>query len=162
MKKIKRIIGLLVGVFLLSGCAEKLDPYAISSKFPANSYNEVIAYTYEDYQGGEILLPDSTINPNVTDQRVLNAKELADLLLMLNDTKSYGGDVSRCFIPRLGFVFMDNKTPVAHVSICLQCNFLVSSSRIEGIENAGRDGFSKLGRKRILDISSSLNMNLNQ
>jgi hypothetical protein len=162
MKLIKGIVSLIMGVLLLNGCTEKSDSHVISSKFPTSSYNEVIAYTYEDYKGGEIILPDSTLNPSVTDQRILNAKELADLLLMLNDTDSYGGDVSRCFIPRLGFVFMDNKIPVAHVSICLQCNFLVSSSNIEGIEKAGRNGFSKLGRKRILDISSSLNMNLNQ
>jgi hypothetical protein len=161
MKSIKLIIGLIC-VFLLGGCTEIEDYQSVASKFPAGRYNKVVAYTYEDYQGGEILLPDSTINPNVIDQRTLNAKEIADLLLMLNDTESYGGDVSRCFIPRLGFVFMDNKTPVAHVSICLQCNFLVSSSRIKAIKNPKRSGFSKLGRKRILDISSSLNMNLDQ
>jgi len=86
-------------------------------------------YDY-DYDSSSSLGDMLIVNKNglITDS--LNIKKVVELdnltanelIHRLGDSKSYGDDVMRCFIPHLGFVFFHNKKIVFHVSICLTCN----------------------------------------
>jgi hypothetical protein len=69
----------------------------------------------------------------------------------LCNKSTYGGDVAACFDPHLGIVFYKASKPSAYVSICLDCNYLVSSIKIPG-----QAGFSDDGIKKIMDFEREL------
>lgn len=131
------------------------------SAFPSGEYAKVVAYSYEDYQGGSII-KNGVLNPTVEREQELSAAQVEKLLKLVNTQEHYGDDVTRCFIPRLGFVFYDEQgKDLAQISICFQCNSHVSSPRIDAAyaeQHQGKTGYSKAGRKAFMDFCESLNI----
>ncbi len=83
----------------------------------------------------------------------------------MGDHSTFGGSTFACFEPRLGFVYYRKGLIVAHISVCLTCNFLQSSPEIPIAVFKNPDpeslpyylyGFSEAGIKRFSDLCAAL------
>lgn len=69
-----------------------------------------------------------TVTP--TKKVVITPKEQHMLVKALNDKQSFGGGQAGCYEPRLGFLFYRNGAVSGHLTICVTCDYLVSSQKI--------------------------------
>jgi hypothetical protein len=132
-------------------------------------YNKVIAYDYEGGKGEGVIdiITDGKLAPTVKQQKELTQEQVDGLTNYLGANSTYGGSKAFCFDPHLGIVFYKDNKIVAHISICLECNYLSSSIKIPAAEvkkiKIGDDfeypaeGFSKLARQKINSLCKQLN-----
>jgi len=92
-------------------------------------FDSICMYDYEPtsnisnqliVDNNDIIVPSENIKKVIQ----LDSLTMHELTYFLGDSKSYGDDVMRCFIPHLAFVYFLDKKIVFHVSICLTCNNL--------------------------------------
>lgn len=139
--------------------------------FDTIDFNKVIAY---DFDGREERYP-SVINsrnglfaPVVIRQKELNLKQIDYLLDFITDNKTYGESTAACFIPHLSFVFFKGKKRKYVIDICLDCNYLISTSEIPATQHKkmtfedgtsyGLRGFSRYGKNSIVELSKELEL----
>jgi len=116
--------------------------------FPHTEYEKVVAYHFEDLNGGHIIDKNGQLNQTVKKEKTLNETEISSFLEMINDTETYGGTYTRCFRPRLGVVFYDlNDDVTAHISICFECSQQISKPLVKAYAEAshGQHGYSDVG-----------------
>jgi hypothetical protein len=147
----------------LLGCKNEPLPKTggtVTGNFPQVAYTKVVAYHYDDQENmGKIIDRQGKLNPNIIKQTTLKTEQVNMLVELLNNRDTYSTESARCFHPRLGVVFYDDKeTAVGHLSVCFQCNNYASHPQIpatgEGMEKLA--GFSILGRKQLQDFCKSL------
>jgi len=152
---------LLLVVLFISSC-ENTAPKEDVPKgvvFPDTEYSKVIAYHFEDLEGGHIIGENGALNSTVKKQKKLSEEEISLFLKTINNKKSYGGIYTRCFKPRLGVVFYDDvDKPVAHVSICFECNQQMSTPLIKAHVEApvGNHGYSEEGFRNLTTLCRKL------
>jgi len=149
-----------VGLFSCQSEQISKDP-AQKAPFPGTEFTKIVAYDYESMQGDYILNKKGEVHPSVKAKKELSKEQAALLVTTLNSETTYGGAVTRCFYPRLGFVFYNaNDEPVGQVSICFQCNQQVAGPEIpvqEELFAAGKPaGYSSLGREKLSELCQSL------
>jgi len=115
------------------------------------NYDSVIAYDYDG--SGQLLIIDDSgqLAKTVTKRFYLPNKKIEEIVILLGDTSTYGGELVACFEPHIGIVFYNERRVIEHVSICLDCNGLNS---LIPISVSG--GFSKLGRRKINNLCREL------
>jgi len=110
------------------------------------------------------------------DEKVLNALQASEIIAIVGDTNTYGNIIAACFAPHHGVIFYDAKNkPIAHIAICMGCNYLKSSpfidaslfhSQILMINDEkvvfSKKGFSKLGRKKLANFFKKCGLNYRQ
>lgn len=140
------------------------DEKRISKVFPGFNYAKAVAYDYDGSEKGDLIIEKGKIHSSVKKQVILSKEQTEELLAALNDTLSYGADISRCFKPHLGIVFYDeNDNPKAQISICFLCNQHNSFPLISAQEKAKNSspaklhGYSDKGRKILINLCNSLN-----
>ncbi|HEY1045797.1 MAG TPA: hypothetical protein VGF79_05120, partial [Bacteroidia bacterium] len=103
-----------------------------------------------------------------TSLRKLDSSTVAHIIETLSDTATYGAQTYACFLPRMGLTFLKNKKQVFNVLICLECNYLESTSGIPAMYHSSYKiypddappvtlynmGFSDKGKKALLEICS--------
>ena len=119
--------------------------------FATVNYDKVIAYSYDGKGDIEIINDKGRLAEKIKKQVELSKAQTIKLTNTLCNKSTYGGDIAACFDPHLGVVFYKTNKPVAHISICLDCNYLVSSIKI-----LGEGGFSYDGLKKIMDFEKEL------
>ena len=152
---------LLMGLFL--GSCNESAPEAEAAPqgvvFPNTEYSKVIAYHFEDIEGGYIIGKKGALNPTVKKQKELSEGEIEFFLTNINNKDTYGGISTRCFRPRLGVVFYDNADkPVAHISICFECNQQVAIPQIKASSEAPMNnyGYSEEGFRNLTTFCRKL------
>ena len=131
---------------------DETDPKVNSNNvFAAVIHDKVIAYSYEGGGNIEIINKTGKLANKIKKKVELTRAQTIRLTNMLCNKSTYGGDVAECFDPHFGVVFYHKTKPVAYVSICLDCNYLVSSIKIPDEE-----GFSRNGVKKISDFEKEL------
>jgi hypothetical protein len=150
-------------LLLISCSGELSDPKKTSKIFPGFEYSKAVAYDYDGSEKGDLIIEKGKIHHSVKKQVVLNKKQIDELSAILNDSSSYGGDVSRCFKPHLGIVFYDAKEKAkAQVSICFLCNqhnafpLITAQENIRNNSPSKLHGYSKKGRKKLMSFCESL------
>jgi hypothetical protein len=107
-----------------------------------------------DFSGGKdwnqyIVDNKGQLASSITKTVALNKQVVADLNLRLGDKKSYGTGESACFTPHLGFVYYLGTKIVAYITVCLDCNVLVSSIQLDAQKQwevgAGKDTYYMAG-----------------
>jgi hypothetical protein len=134
----------------------------INAKPPFNTlkYNKVIAYEYSNSFNS--IIEEGNFSKGIASQKELTQNQINELTDYLGDSSTYGGATAACFMPHLGIVFYQNTTVVAHISICLDCNYLNSSIFIEScclkLDSRGiaLKGFSKIGRRKLNTLCQQL------
>lgn len=116
-------------------------------------YDKVIAYNYNGGDDIAIIDEKGRLAKNIKEQVELNKAQTDRLTNLLCDRATYGADMAACFDPHFGIVFYKMNKPAAYVSICLDCNYLISSIKIPGAEG----GFSSKGITGIVDFEKELN-----
>jgi len=119
--------------------------------FAPVDYDKVVAYSYDGEGDIEIIDDQGKLAEKIKKQVELSNAQTIRLTNTLCDKSTYGGDVAACFDPHFGIVFYKINKPVAYISICLDCNYLVSSIKIPG-----EAGFSNDGIKKIVDFEKEL------
>ena len=122
-----------------------------SNVFASLDYDMVIAYKYNGEGDNEIIDKEGKLIETIEKQVTLNKNQMLRLTNALCDKSTYGGDIAACFDPHFGIVFYKKNKPVAYISICLDCNYLISSIKIPG-----DGGFSDDGVKEIVDFEKEL------
>lgn len=141
-------------IFLLPTTHKNIKKSPLQLKF-----DKVIMYDFSGGKGWNPSIVDDKgqLATSITKQVNLDKESAINLSRRLGEKKSFGGGSAACFEPHLGFVYyLDNKI-VAHITICLGCNVLVSSipldAQKQGKVGQGKDvyylgaGPSKIFRK---------------
>ncbi len=152
---------LFINLFLIS-----VLTYSQSNPFDELKFDKVIAY---EYQGERALLIERCLDKEkekIHKEITLTQKQINKLERILTSEKSYGNTTMSCFDPHFAVVYYQKEKIVATVSICLDCNYLVSSEKIPATElkmikisddySYPANGFSKLTRKEIYYYIKSL------
>lgn len=144
---------------------------AYTTPFDTIAFNKVITY---DYEGHGVVYP-SVINresgryvPVVLRQQALNTDQVNFLVKFLTDNATYGAHTAACFIPHLGIVFYQDEAVKYVIDICLDCNYLTSTTEIPATQyhretfddgySYGLRGFSENGQQKIIEISRQLGL----
>ena len=118
--------------------------------FLSLKFDEVIMYDFQGGKGSDLSIVEDNgkLAKSVTKQALLDNENISKLNSKLGDPKSYGCTTAACFEPHLGFVYYLKDTIVAFVTICLDCNRLVSSLDInaqkQGQLGQGEDAYYTL------------------
>lgn len=135
--------------------------------FDTLRFDRVVAYDYDGAPEKRIVKDGQLQQRLIRHERDLTNKQVRWVNSLLGDSTTYGGGTAACFDPHLGLVYYRNGAIVAHVSICLDCNYLESSARIPAMEHTPavwQDnsyfkpfyGFSKQARKKLSRFCSDL------
>jgi len=131
--------------------------------FPGFNYTKVVAYDYDGSEKGDLIIEKGKIHSSVKKEVVLNKEQIEEILTILNDSLSYGSDITRCFKPHMGLVFFDeNQKAKAQISICFSCNQHNSFPLITAQENVRKNhpnkfhGYSDKGREKLIKLCNSL------
>ncbi|HKX87059.1 MAG TPA: hypothetical protein VJL37_10310 [Flavobacterium sp.] len=139
-----------------------------SIPFKDLKYNKVIAYDYEGNEEpfGSITTQDGHFTPVVLKQRSLNQKQVAQLIKILTDKKTYGEGTAACFNPHMAVVFYDGRKIVFKADICFGCNYLIPSEDIPAMNHKKITfddggfyyfvGFTNSGKKKIKELAKEL------
>ena len=89
----------------------------------------------------------------------MTAKQTQKLEDILTSENAYGNTTASCFDPHFAVIYYMNEKIVGTISICLDCNYLISSEKIPSTElkmikvsdeySYPANGFSKMTRKEI-------------
>lgn len=134
--------------------------------FSELSYERAVAYEYDGTGGFLILDRGGELHQSVTSSKPLSSDQAADLVNLIDDPKMYGANYADCFDPHLGVVFYRLGRVVGHVSICLDCNYLLGSQPIPASMQQSVQvspdysrpliGFSKAARAQIRTLCQQL------
>jgi hypothetical protein len=138
----------------------------LNAPFDTLQFNKVIAY---DYEGSEQALGRIMISggyePVVLKQQYLTNNQAEKLLNVLTSKSTYGGSNAACFNPHLAIVLYNDAKIVCAVDVCLECNYLKSTTAIPAQRSnkqtfEGRDyyppGFSQKGQKELKQFCTKL------
>jgi hypothetical protein len=152
-RKIIITFALLLAVFLIS-CNNKgktEEKPSANNLFVKMDYDTVIAYSYDGEGDIEIIDKEGKLATKIKKQVVLNTSQIIRLTNIFCDKSTYGGAIAACFDPHFGIVFYKANKPVAYVSVCLACNYLVASLKLPF-----EDGFSEKGINKIVDFEKEI------
>lgn len=122
--------------------------------FTTLDYDKVVAYNYDGEGDIEIIDNKGHLAKKIKKQILLNRAQTTKLTNIFCAKSTYGGDVAACFDPHFGIVFYKANKAKVYVSVCLDCNYLISSIRIP---NSGATGFSDNGAKQIFEFKKKIN-----
>jgi len=130
----------IFGVFLLIS----VSFFGQQKPFSTLKFDKVVLY---DFSGGKgigtsIIDEKGNLSKTVIKKVILDEETTKILSKKLESKESYGGGTAACFEPHLGIVYYLKSKPTAHVSVCLDCNRLISSKNIPA-QNQGKIGKGK-------------------
>jgi hypothetical protein len=122
--------------------------------FASLDYDKAVAYNY-DGEGGVEIIMEGKLAPKIKKQITLTQPQVINVTNVFCNKSSYGGDIAACFDPHFGIVFYKANKLKAYVSVCLDCNYLISSIKIP---NLNETGFSDKGSKSIYEFEKQINL----
>ncbi len=126
-------------------------PEPTDGTFAGIPYDSAVAYAYNGEGAREIVDEKGVLSDRIAQSTTMDKKQINALREILFSPSTYGGPIAACFEPHLGFVFYRAGKPAAHVSICFDCNYLVSSFPVPK-----EDGFSDNGAKALAAFEKEL------
>ena len=121
-------------------------------------YDSVVAYDYNGEEGFLIVGEDNKLYDRINQSIHLKKKQIKKLHKIITAKNAYGAVNASCFDPHLGIVYYYQNQIVAHLSICLDCNYLSASFEIPAIRKKmiylgegysyPAKGFSKTSQKK--------------
>lgn len=98
-----------------------------SIPFYSLDYDKVMAYEYQGEGGLQIEACLKNDKEKISKTIELTNSQVEELETILTSDKSYGTTTASCFDPHFAIVYYSNNKIIASVSICLDCNYLMSS-----------------------------------
>ena len=150
---------------MLAKKAAVIDPFA------KLDYDKVVAYEYQPKEE-EPIIHEGKLAKKIYATTVLTKEQVKSWNKIITDTATYGGETASCFQPHMGVVYYKGDKVVAHVSVCMACNFLQCSENVvipaehyffydyDG-EHTPAIGFSRWGRKKLRTFTDQLNFKNN-
>ncbi len=150
-------------------------PDQLPAPFDRITFARVVAYDFNKRLrpfSSVLKLSEQRYAADIEKQQALNAQQIAQLLDLLTNTKSFGGIQASCFDPRMGFIFYQGTQAQLVVDICLDCNYLRSTAAFPAMTEQNSDadsreafhaqGFSNLGREKIIKLAAALELHYGQ
>lgn len=102
-------------------------------KFLDITYDKVVMYEYDGGKGEDLSIidPNGNFAKSLSAHVTLNNATIKELNQRFTDKKSFGGGVSACYEPHLGFVYFLKEKIVGKIDVCLRCNRLYSTFEFE-------------------------------
>jgi hypothetical protein len=122
-----------------------IPSFSQKNPFSKLQFDKVVMYDFSGGKGAEdfsIINQKGKLAKSVTKEIVLDKNTIVMLNQKLESRKSFGAGTASCFDPHLGIVYYYKDKPVAHISICMDCNRLSSSKEIPA-QNQGKTGEGK-------------------
>lgn len=143
-----------------SSCKNKNDEISSvklnsNNVFASLAYDKAVAYNYDGEGEVEIINNKGKLAPKIKKQINLTRPQVIKLTNIFCSKSTYGGGIAACFDPHFAIVFYKGNRPKAYVSVCLDCNYLLSSIKIPGYEGSG---FSDRGAKNIFDFEKQIKL----
>lgn len=93
------------------------------------TYDKVVMYHFKGGIGSDQSIVDAKghIAKSVFKQIVLDRESALSLTNKLGEKESFNDEIGMCFEPGIGFVYYLKGKIVAYITICLDCNVVVSS-----------------------------------
>jgi hypothetical protein len=112
--------------------------------FSTLQFDEVIMFDFSGGKNANLYIVDKNgkLATSIIKSVKLDKTTIATLNSKLNSKKSFGSPTASCFEPHLGFVYYFKGKIVGHITICLDCNKLVSSLDIPA-QKQGKIGQGK-------------------
>jgi len=116
----------------------------VSNPYLKLKFDKVMMYDFSGVKDWNQYIVDDKgkLATSVTKATVLDNKIVTEFNAKLGDKHSFGAGKAACFDPHLGFVYYLHEKIVAYITICLDCNVLVSSLPLEA-QKQGRVGEGK-------------------
>jgi hypothetical protein len=116
----------------------------VSNPYLTLKFDKVMMY---DFSGSKdrnkyIVNANGQLATSITKHTQLDIESIKNLNTHLGIKSSYGGGKAACFDPHLGFVYYLKGKIVAYITICLDCNVLVSSLPLDA-QKQGKVGEGK-------------------
>ena len=131
---------LLLAILFFTVCSAHSQT---KNPFISLKYDRVVVYDYNREDMERSIVEGGKLTTSIQKQAQLGPNEISGLNTKVWEKRSYGGGVAACFIPHLGIVYYRQNKIVAHISICMDCNRLVSSIDIpaqrQGKQGSGKD-----------------------
>jgi hypothetical protein len=131
-------------------------------------YDKVIAYDFDGCEEpyGSVITKEKFVLV-ILKQQFLTQKQADKILSALTKVSTYGGVTASCFNPHFALLFFKNNKITHKIDICLDCNYLFSDIAIPAetvlqihigdSSHYPAIGFSKRGRKAIIDLCKEIN-----
>lgn len=132
--------------------------------FSTISFDKVVLYDFSGGKGeGIISIIDNKGNlaKTVKKKILLDQETVKVLNKKLESRESYGSATASCFDPHLGIVYYFKNKPIAHLSICMDCNRLRSSRNIPA-QNQGKTGKGEDAYYLLDGMSKSFRIYINE
>lgn len=130
-----------------------------NNPFSLLHYDKVLAYEYQGEGGLKIDVCLENAKEKIANTIELNRSQVDDLEELFTSDQSYGTTTASCFDPHFAVVYYAKDEILAAISVCLDCNYLISSLEIPAISKkyikVNEDysypakGFSPIARKSI-------------
>lgn len=146
-------------------------PAVLPPPFDSLPFDRVVAYDFNERRrpfSTALNIEAQRYSSDITKQQALSSVQVERLTSFLGSQDSYGGITAACFDPRLAFVFYQGKQATLVVDICLDCNFLQSTTEIpatlahstplEGGDSYPLRGFSRSGREQVIKLAAALKL----
>ena len=119
----KTLVFLALSFFVFSAYGYSDNPYQ------QLKFDKVIMYEFEGGLGSDLSIVDARghIAKSATKRVVLDKENALSLTKKLGEKESFVDEMAMCFEPHLGFVYYWRGKIVAYITVCLDCNILVSS-----------------------------------
>jgi len=148
------------GLFLMV----TITSFSQKKSFSTLNSDKVVLYDFSGGKGeGIISIIDNKGNlaKTVKKKILLDLETVKVLNKKLESRESYGGATASCFDPHLGIVYYSKNKPIAHLSICMDCNRLRSSRNIPA-QNQGKTGKGEDAYYLLDGMSKSFRIYINE
>lgn len=153
MRNLFVFIMLLVSVHASS----QKNPYA------AAPYDSVVIYNFKGGNGtnNSIVSEKGRLANHIDKSARLTPAEAKMFIDKLGSKKSFGGGVSPCFIPHFGVVFYKGGKMQDHITICMDCNRLISSVALPAQQPGPANKEREIYSSENIGMSKSFKLYLN-
>lgn len=136
--------------------------YADGNPYLKLKFDKVVMYDFSGSKDWNQYIVDGNgrLVSSVTKQVGLDNASVKKINSFLGLKSSFGAGTAACFSPHLGFVYYFRGKVVAYITICLECNVLVSSKPLEA-QKQGKVGEGKDAYYTADGLSQSFRLYIN-
>jgi hypothetical protein len=137
-----------------------------NNPFAAMEYDSIVIYDFnpqgESVEQSSIIAKKNKLVTTIKNRKTLTHTESSELTDILGLASSYGETTAACYEPHLGIVYYKKGKVLAHLTICMDCNRLVSSMDIPNQKQGRQESANGKVYYNLNGMSKSLRVHLNK
>ncbi|MCU0471049.1 MAG: hypothetical protein MUF58_20910 [Arcicella sp.] len=147
-----KIILTAIVLFTITILSCKMDKKATTKALSNQKFDSVIVYIYDGFTGQSIIDSNNNLDSTIVSHYKLNSLQENELMTLISKKRTIKNDSlnfeeAACCSPHHGIVFYKNHKPDKWISLCFDCNCIVSTIVTDVRPAHLVDFFSKLHLK---------------